>query len=128
MARSVPGVHCLATPLENGAAVRIALSEATLDYEAADALKAPLAATVRSYLDEGCRAYVLDLEVVERIDSGGVAILIAMHHQVIAAGGSLVVVTGKPFVRRALRLMRLDRLITVATDLERAVRELVDVD
>ena len=126
--RLAVGIRFSATPIANGAAVQIDLPEDSLDFDVANVLRASLGETVASYLGEGYRSFVLDVHQVTRIDSCGVGLLIGMHHQVVAAGGTLVVVTSSPFVRRVLRMMRLDRFLDLETSVDRALRALVDVD
>ena len=126
--KSAVGVPFSATLVAQGGAVAIELSEANLDFDAADSLKQPLAEALAGYLAAGHRAFVLDLAGIERIDSCGVGLLIGMHHQVVAKGGTLVVVVIAPFVRKVLRMMRLDRFLDLEVSVERALRKLVDVD
>lgn len=124
--RSAVGISFTATPVAAGAAVHVEIHEPNLDFDASDGLKTRLHSAIGSYLGEGYRSFVLDLTAVERIDSCGVGLLIGMHHQAVGAGGSLVVVITSPFVRKVLRMMRLDRFLELETSLERAVRTFAD--
>ncbi len=126
--RSAVGIRFTATPVAQGAAIEIDLPEPNLDFDVADALKSALTETVANYLDEGYRSFVLDLMTVERIDSCGVGLLISLHHQVVAVGGTIVVAVNSPFVRKVLRMMRLDRFLDLETSVERSLRVLVDID
>jgi len=125
--RSAIGIQFTATVVAAGAAVRIDVPESNLDFDATDVLKAPLHDVLANYLGEGHRSFVLDLTVVERIDSCGVGLLIGLHHQAVSAGGTLVVVVPSHFVRKVLRMMRLDRFLDLETTPERALRRIVDV-
>lgn len=126
--RSAVGIRFTAKPVAQGSAMHFEVPEPNLDFDSADVLKAPLADAVSNSISEGYRAFVLDLTSVDRIDSCGVGLLIAMHHQVVASGGTIKVVVISPFVRKVLRMMRLDRFLDLETTVERALRTLVDVD
>jgi anti-anti-sigma factor len=126
-ARSTAGIQFRATPVAHGAAIRIDLPEENLDFDAADGLKSQLHDTLSAFLAEGYRSFILDLSTVQRIDSCGVGLLIGMHHQVVAKGGTLVVAVQSPFVRKVLRWMRLDRFLDLETTVERALRNVADV-
>lgn len=124
--RSAVGIHFTATPVAAGAAVHVEIHEPNLDFDASDALKTRLHDAIGGYLVEGYRSFVLDLTGVERIDSCGVGLLIGMHHKAVGAGGTLVVVVVSPFVRKVLRMMRLDRFLELETSLDRALRNVPD--
>ena len=113
-------------PFENGTAVRIDLLDESLTFDVVESLKARLKAAVRDVLDEGHRAFVLDLSAVGTVDSSGVGVLIAVHHGVTAEGGSLAVSGACPFVQKVLRLMQLDRFLDLHADADKALRAVAD--
>jgi anti-anti-sigma factor len=119
-----PAVAC--APVAGGAVVKVEFLDAHLDYDAADGLREQLKGMVAQRLAEGHRSFVLDLAKVELIDSSGVGTLIALHHQVVAAGGVLAVTGATPFVGKVLRMMRLDRFLKLFDSEERALKSLVD--
>jgi len=113
-------------PVVNGTAVRIDLLDEALTFDVVESLKARLKAAVVDVLDEGHRSFVLDLATVETVDSSGVGVLIAVHHQVTAVGGSLAVSGACPFVLKVLKMMQLDRFLDLHPDVEHAVKAVVD--
>ncbi len=127
-ANSAVGVRFTAAPVDNGAAVRIELPTPELDYDAAEAVRAHLRDSVSAYLAEGIRSFVIDISAIQRIDSSGVGLLIAIHHDVVAKGGTLVLAGGTPFVRKVFRWTHVDRFLRLERSVDRALRALVDVD
>jgi anti-anti-sigma factor len=113
-------------PVAEGAVVKIAFLDAHLDFDVADVLREHLKGLVAERLAVGHRAFLLELTKVEVIDSCGVGTLIAMHHQVAAAGGVLAVIGATPFVGKVLKMMRLDRYLKLFDSEERALKSLVD--
>ena len=111
----------------SGAAVRIALKQATLNYDVSDPLKSALKDHVTRYLDEGYRNFLLQLGTVSMIDSCGVGVLIALHHQVTAAGGVLACSDATPFVMKVLKMMRLDKFLQLFPNEEKALKAVADV-
>jgi anti-sigma B factor antagonist len=61
---------------------------------------------------------VVDLSDLEFIDSTGLSVLVAAHHQAVAAGHEFCVVQGPPQVQRLLALTGLEQRLTVAETLE----------
>lgn len=111
----------------NGAALQVELQQSSVTYEVSDALKARLKESVAASLDEGFRAFVLDIGGVTALDSSGVGVFIALHHQVAGAGGTLAIVRACPLVQKVLRLMRLDKFLALYPDAEKALHAVVDV-
>ncbi|POX42832.1 anti-anti-sigma factor [Streptomyces sp. Ru73] len=64
-------------------------------------------------LDRPCPRVIVDLRPTTFLDAGGLRLLVRIHKQVTAAGGTLRVVLGRPRVRRVIRLARLERVFTV---------------
>ncbi|MFG0318216.1 MAG: STAS domain-containing protein [Planctomycetota bacterium JB042] len=110
----------------NGAARSIELVDRALTFDVSESLKGRLREAVRADLEAGHRSFVLRLENVETVDSSGVGVLIALHHQVAEQGGALAVCGASPHVTKVLRIMKLDRFLTVLPDVERAVRAVSD--
>ncbi len=110
----------------SGAALQIDLGDQFLNYDVADGLKERVKKLLGEQLADGHRTFLLNLEKVGLIDSCGVGLLIAAHHQVVAEGGVLAIVGACPFVMKVLRMMRLDKFLALFPDQERAVRALVD--
>jgi anti-anti-sigma factor len=113
--------------VRDGAAIRIALKQTTLNYDVSDPLKSALKEHVSRYLDEGYRNFVLQLGAVSMIDSCGVGVLIALHHQVTAAGGVLACSDATPFVVKVLKMMRLDKFLQMFANEEKALKAVADV-
>lgn len=63
---------------------------------------------------------VLDLSAVEFMDSSGLGVIVATHKHVIACGGLTLAAPQEPVVR-LLKLARLDRIMTVAAELDDAL-------
>ncbi len=110
----------------DGAAVEVILRSRFLNYDVSDSLKERLRTSISDALLEGHRAFVLELSAVERIDSCGVGTLIAMHHQIADAGGSLAIAGVCEFVQKLLHMMQLDRFLSVHASTERALKAVVD--
>lgn len=111
---------------ESGAALTIELLDRALTFDVSESLKGRLKDAVRADLEAGHRAFVLRLERVETVDSSGVGVLIALHHQVAEQGGALAVCGLSSHVAKVLRMMKLDRFLTVLPDVERALRAVTD--
>lgn len=112
--------------VRGGAAVQIDLRDGQLDFDVSDDLKARLKMAVGDLLLEGHRNFVLNAESVELIDSCGVGLIIALHHQVAAAGGVLAVCNTCPFVLKVLRMMQLDKFLTLFPTLDKALKVVAD--
>lgn len=110
----------------NGAAVAVELRDANLSYDVSDSLKPRLKTTLEELLAEGHLGFLIDVRAVELIDSCGAGLLVALHHQVAAAGGALAIVGANPFVFKVLRMMRLDRFLSCHEDQEKALRVVAD--
>ncbi|MBI4882055.1 MAG: STAS domain-containing protein [Planctomycetes bacterium] len=110
----------------SGAALQIDLGDQFLNYDVSDGLKERVKKLLGEHLEEGHRTFVLNLEKVGLIDSCGVGLLIAAHHQVAAEGGVLAIVGACPFVMKVLRMMRLDKFLALYPNQERALKALVD--
>jgi anti-sigma B factor antagonist len=82
-----------------------------LDIVTSDEVKRDLAALV----DAGHVSLVLDLSDVGFVDSSGLGVLVAMHRHTEAQGGSFVVQSVPPQVRRLLDITRLGDLLLVET-------------
>ncbi len=85
-----------------------------LNYDVADELKASLRPVVQQKLDAGGRTLVLDLEKVSIVDSCGVGLMIGLHNQVQAAGGTLWLVGITHFLQKIFQMMHLDEYFHVA--------------
>jgi anti-sigma B factor antagonist len=71
---------------------------------------------------EGRRRFVLDLEGVPFIDSGGLSALVRLFKRVRGQAGGLGLASLQPAVRRVFELTRLDRAFDVYPDVAEAVR------
>jgi len=109
-----------------GAALSIRLRDTHLNYDVSDALKTKLRGEMDDRIAEGYLSFVLDLSDVEVVDSSGVGMLVGMHHQVTGAGGMLAIVGVCPFVEKVLRMMKLDRFLSVHDSLDKALRVVAD--
>lgn len=110
----------------NGAAVQIDVLGDSLSFDISEDLARRLKEIVREHLDEGQRSFVLDMGRVTSVDSTGVGLLVNVHHQVAEAGGMLAVVGVQGEVLRILKMMRLDRFLSLFPDAERALSRMVE--
>lgn len=110
----------------NGAALSIELLDRELTFEVSESLKGRLKEAVQADLEAGHRSFVLQLDRVETVDSSGVGVLIALHHQIAEVGGALAVYGATTHVAKVLKMMQLDRFLTVLPDADRALRAVTD--
>lgn len=80
-----------------------------LDIVTSDEVKRALA----DLLDEGHRSLSLDMSGVGFVDSSGLGVLVAIHRLAGAEGGSFVVRSVPPQVRRLFEITRLGDLLVV---------------
>jgi anti-sigma B factor antagonist len=83
-----------------------------LDIVTSDAVKRELA----QLIDDGNDAVALDLSDVGFVDSSGLGVLVAIHRHAEAQGGSFVLRSVTPQVRRLFDITRLGDLLTVDSD------------
>ena len=124
--QSSSGAGFRACSMADGAARKYELRDRCLNYDVSDGLKSGVRQAVADDLEEGHRTFLFDLILVEEVDSSGVGILIAVHHQVVAEGGSVAFVRCCPQVAKVLQMMQLDKFLTLFPDEEKAVRALVE--
>lgn len=97
-----------------GSAATVQILSKYLNYDVADELKAKLRVVAQQKLDGGFRTFVLDLAKVSIVDSCGVGLMIGLHNQVQAAGGTLWLVGITHFLQKIFRMMHLDQYFHVA--------------
>ena len=107
-----------------GRLATITLHTRYLNYSVSDALRASLARFLANGLERGLREFVLELTSVTIVDSCGVGLMIWLHREVEAAGGTLCLCGVTHFLQKMLRMMQLDRFFTVVATEEEAVRRL----
>ncbi len=115
-----------AGPIAGGGALQVVLKDSVLDFEASKLLKERLEELLRDFLVDGHRSFLLDVTAVTSIDSCGVGVLIAAHHQVGAAGGRLAVVGASAFVLKVLKMMSLDRFLVLAANKDEALEAVLE--
>jgi anti-anti-sigma factor len=81
----------------------------------------------REMPDVYTRRVMLDLAGTEYIDSTGVSWLLTCHKRCREAGGRLVLVSLNPLVKQVLQVLKLDRVLHVADNAEKARAELNEV-
>lgn len=91
-------------------------AEARIDASVA----APLLERLRQEADGHEGRLVLDLSAVEFMDSSGLGVIVATHKRVIACGG-LTLAAPREAVVRLLKLARLDRIMTITSELDEAL-------
>ena len=106
----------------NGTVREFLLLDHCLNYDISDGLKEGLKQSVEEDLEQGQRAFMVDLKEVETVDSCGVGVLISVHHQVVAAGGTVAFLGCNSLVKKVLQMMRLDRFLAIFPDREKALR------
>ncbi len=57
----------------------------------------------------GATAIVIDLSLIDLVDSSGIGLLIATRNSLVKVGGSLRIVGASPEIQRLFKVMRLDR-------------------
>lgn len=61
------------------------------------------------------RRLVFNLAEVPYLDSAGVALIIAMRRQLLGSGGTVAVAAPQPMVAELLRVVKVDRIVQVAS-------------
>lgn len=77
------------------------------------ALAGELRPQLQQLIAEGVSSIVIDLSMVDLVDSSGIGLLIATHNSLAKAGGGLRVIGVSPDIERLFKVMRLDRHFTV---------------
>jgi anti-anti-sigma factor len=70
---------------------------------------------------------LLDLERITWLDTWGIGWLLSCHKRFLRGGGRLVLHSAPPAIEPALKLLRLDQVLHIATD-EAAARRLADME
>jgi anti-anti-sigma factor len=91
-----------------------------MDVESAPAVKMALANAAR----DGLRAVVVDLSLVEFMDSSGLSALVSGMKALRKEGGALTICNANAQIRTALRLTMLDRVFPVYENLDKALQAL----
>jgi len=68
------------------------------------------------------RRVVLDLGAPQFIDSAAIGWLLSLHKAFDREGGRLVIYNPNPSVRRVINLLRIDEVLNLASDQERALQ------
>jgi anti-anti-sigma factor len=105
---------CTIRSWPDGRGATMQLRARYLNYDVADELKAVLRTRTQELQDSGRRHFVLELAEVSIVDSCGVGLMIGLHNQIHAAGGSLWLVGVTQFLQKILRMMHLDQYFQVA--------------
>lgn len=72
---------------------------------------------VKKRLDEN-RNLVLCLDRLESIDSTGIGILLSLKREAIKNGGAIKYVTKNEHIRNTIKLLNVDRLLTIGTSVD----------
>ena len=72
--------------------------------------------------DAGYERVIVDLSAVSAVDSTGLAVLVAVHKHLARSRGELIVVVENELVASQLRVTSLDRLFTLCTSRDEALR------
>ncbi|HZZ97514.1 MAG TPA: STAS domain-containing protein [Jatrophihabitantaceae bacterium] len=70
----------------------------------------------------GARNLIIDLTDVEFLDSSALGVLVGIHKQVSAAGGTIKLVCGHPRIERIFAITRLTEVIPVFESIDAATR------
>ena len=70
------------------------------------------------------RRVMVDMELVEFLDSSGIGWLLSMNRQFQEQGGALALHSVPPLVANALKLLRLNEILTIVIDAREAERSL----
>jgi anti-anti-sigma factor len=76
-----------------------------------------LQAVLVELVDRGCHQLIVDLEQVSFLDCAGIGVLVAARRRVQAHGGSLRLVSPRPFVWRVLALTGMTTVLPIDTSL-----------
>ena len=82
----------------------------------------PLRDELTSLFDAGHDDIVVNLERVTFLDSTGVGVLLSAVKRATSSGGTLRLVVGSERIRRTLRIMSLDQIVTIHHTLDAALQ------
>ena len=85
--------------------------------EIADLLKQ----TVQELCDDGKNKILLDLRNVDYMASNAIGALMTMYNTVMNAGGKLVLWRPKTYLHDSLKLVRVDKLLTITSNFDEAL-------
>ena len=89
-----------------------------------DAFSEPaLRKNLETFIDEGPSNIILVLAQIDFIDSSGLGALVQLVKKAKTAGGKLLIVTN-PRVTQTVKLVRLEKFLSLQTDLESALNAL----
>jgi anti-anti-sigma factor len=80
---------------------------------------------VSQYVETGAKHIILVLAQIEFVDSSGIGALVHLFKQTKNVNGSLQIVTN-PRVTQTVKLMRLEKFLTLRTSLEDAIAHIPD--
>ena len=98
-----------------------------LGFEAGDTLDCRSASDVRGQAlraVDGRRDVVIDLSALAFVDSAGMGVLVTLYKRLTARGRRVVLAAAQPYVLRVMRVIRLDGIFEVFTDVPEACRAL----
>ncbi|HKS97679.1 MAG TPA: STAS domain-containing protein [Terriglobia bacterium] len=79
---------------------------------------------IKKQIEGGSRKLVLDFSKVEFLDSSGVGVLVVCSSVMEKAGGRMVIAGATGYVKEALQMVHLDRVIPLHADLAAACESL----
>jgi stage II sporulation protein AA (anti-sigma F factor antagonist) len=75
-------------------------------------------------LKQGCRQFIISLENVTAIDSGGLGIIFGFHKRVFSSGGQVVICRVPDRLQRVFKVMDFDCIVQIRESLEESLKEL----
>jgi len=79
---------------------------------------------IKKQIEGGSRKLVLDFSKVDFLDSSGVGVLVVCSSVMEKAGGKMVIAGAAGYVKEALQMVHLDRVIPLHSDLAAACKSL----
>ena len=81
---------------------------------------------IKKQIEGGSRKLVLDFSKVDFLDSSGVGVLVVCSSVMEKAGGRMIIAGAAGYVKEALQMVHLDRVIPLHSDLASACKSLAE--
>lgn len=81
-------------------------------------------ASVKQLIDQGARKLVIDVTMLEYVDSAGIGMLVACNGRIEKAGGKMRVAGAQGSVAKTFEVVHMDRITSLDADLEAALGHL----
>ena len=81
-------------------------------------------AAVKQLIDAGARKLVIDVSMLEYVDSAGIGMLVACNGRIEKAGGKMRVAGAQGSVAKTFDVVHMDRITSLDADVQAACRNL----